>query len=124
MDPLVWFYDVEQYRNFYYQEPHLYYFTPETLVKVCDSAGFRVVKVFSFQQTSLVNNLSWLFVGKPQPSRWDCIQPTLPANSIREDVSEQVRVEFDKLLAEFNSRYVDFMERNCYSDMIFATIEA
>lgn len=123
MDPLVWFYDVEPYRNFYYQEPHLYYFTPETLGKVCEAAGFKTAKIFGFQQTSLVNNLNWVFLGKPQASRWDCIQPTLPPRSLREDVSVRVRDEFAKLLTEFNRRYIHFMERSGYTDMVFATID-
>lgn len=122
MDPLVWFYDVEDYRNFYYQEPHLHYFTQETLRKVCEAASFKPVAIYGFQQTSLINNLNWVFLHKPQRSRWDCIQSRLPEGSIRADVPAALKADFETLLADFNSRYISFMERNHFTDMIFATI--
>lgn len=123
LDPLAWFYDVEPYRAFYYQEPHLYYFTPETLTKVCEAAGFHAEKVYGFQQTSFTNHINWLFLRHPQRSRWDCIQSSLPAESLLADVPVDVRHEFDMLLADFNERYKHFLERRGYSDMVFATIQ-
>jgi 2-polyprenyl-3-methyl-5-hydroxy-6-metoxy-1,4-benzoquinol methylase len=122
MDPLVWFYDVEEYRNFYYQEPHLYYFNPETLRRVCEAASYTVVNIFGFQQTSLANNLNWVFLRKPQRSRWDCIQAQLPEGTIRSDAPALVHTEYDRLLEDFNERYIQFMEAHGLTDMIFATI--
>lgn len=122
MDPLVWFYDVEEYRDFYYQEPHLHYFTPETLRKVCQAESFELVNIYGFQQTSLINNLNWVFLRKPQRSRWDCIQSRLPDGSIRGDTPIALRAEFEALLENFNSRYKGFMEQNGFTDMIFATV--
>ena len=122
MDPLVWFYEVEDYRNFYYQEPHLHYFTPETLTAVCEAASFKPLSVYGFQQTSLVNNLNWVFLRQPQPSRWDCIQSSLPEGTIRSDVPAKAKSEFQDLLADFNQRYQRLMESNHFTDMIFATI--
>lgn len=122
MDPLVWLYDVEDYRNFYYQEPHLHYFTPQTLSAVCEAADFKCLAVYGFQQTSLVNNLNWLFLRKGQPSRWDCIQSSLPDGSLRKDVPADVKSEFDNLFANFNTQYQSFVERHQFTDMIFATI--
>lgn len=123
LDPLAWFYDVEPYRDFYYQEPHLYYFTPETLASVCEAAGFRAEKVFGFQQTSFANHMNWLYLRHPQRSRWDCIQSSLPAESLLTAVPANVRREFDDLLAGFNEHYQSFLERSGYSDMVFATIQ-
>jgi 2-polyprenyl-3-methyl-5-hydroxy-6-metoxy-1,4-benzoquinol methylase len=124
LDPLTSFYDVEPYRDFYYQEPHLYYFTPETLAKVCEMAGFRAEKIFGFQQTSFINHINWLFLRQPQRSRWDCIQSSLPAESLMMDVPVAARCEFDELMKDFNERYRSFLERNKYSDMVFATIQS
>lgn len=123
LDPLAWFYDVEPYRDFYYQEPHLYYFTPETLTKACKAAGFGAEKVFGFQQTSFTNHANWLFLRRPQRSRWDCIQSSLPAGSLLASVPVSVQSEFNELLADFNQRYQRFLEHSGYSDMIFATIQ-
>lgn len=123
LDPLAWFYDVVSYRDFYYQEPHLYYFTPETLNKICTSSGFSVKNIFGFQQTSFINHINWLFLHQPQRSRWDCIQQVLPSDSLINEVPTTVRKEFDQLFMEFNQKYQRFLERNGYSDMIFATIQ-
>ena len=123
LDPLVWFYDVQPYRDFYYQEPHLYYFTPQTLTRVCEAAGFRPQKVYGFQQTSFVNHVNWLFRRRPQASRWDCIQPTLPTGALLAEVEPQVHHEFDVLMTDFDLRYRSFLEQSGYSDMIFATIQ-
>ena len=123
LDPLAWFYDIEPYRDFYYQEPHLYYFTPESLSSVCAAAGFRAEKVVGFQQTSFANHMHWLLLRQPQRSRWDCIQSALPAGSLLPQVAPGVEGEFKALLDDFNQRYQDFLERSGYSDMVFATIQ-
>lgn len=122
-DPLVSFYDVEEYRNFYYQEPHLYYFTVDTLKKVCNAAGFRKVDAVGFQQTSIVNNLNWVFLHRPQRSRWDCMRPILPKGAVREDIPASLKAEFEMFLERVNDNYVQFMEKNGLADMLFATIE-
>jgi len=124
MDPLVWFYDVEEYRDFYYQEPHLYNFTPETLRKLCEAASFKPLAVYGFQQTTLTNNLNWVFRRGPQASRWDCMQSRLPEGSIRAGVPESVKGDFEKMLSDFNSAYVRFVEKSGFTDMIFATIQS
>ena len=121
-DPLVAFYNVESYRDFYYQEPHLYYFTPETLKSVCEKAGFEIINIYGFQQTSIINNLNWVFLEKPQASRFDCIQAILPSDKIRKDIPAHKLAEFDKFLNQVNDQYRDMMEKLNYSDMIFATI--
>ncbi|MBX7148112.1 class I SAM-dependent methyltransferase [bacterium] len=123
MDPLVWIFDVEPYRNFYYQEPHLYYFKPETLSRVCEKAGYKIVKMYPFQSTSLINNLNWTFLKKPQPSRWDCMQATLPQGSLKADLPKKVEQNFNAFLNNCNKQYFKFLEENGYSDMVFATIE-
>ncbi len=121
-DPLVSFYDVEEYRNFYYQEPHLYYFTADTLKKVCYAVGFRNIEAVGFQQTSIINNLNWVFLHQPQKSRWDCMRPTLPKGAVREDVSASLKKEFEVFMDGINNSYVQFMEKNGLADMLFATI--
>lgn len=121
-DPLVSFYDIEEYRNFYYQEPHLYYFTVDTLKKVCSMAGFKKIEAVGFQQTSFVNNLNWVFMRRPQNSRWDCMRPVLPKGAIRVDVSASLKKEFEVFMDGINNSYVQFMEKNGLADMLFATI--
>jgi len=121
-DSLVSFFEVKEYRDFYYQEPHLYYFTTEMLRKVCESADYNTVSICGFQQTSIINNLNWVFLHHPQRSRWDCIQSRLPEGSIREDVPTTLRAEFEDFMNDVNSRYIGFMEEKGLTDMLFANI--
>jgi 2-polyprenyl-3-methyl-5-hydroxy-6-metoxy-1,4-benzoquinol methylase len=123
LDPLVAFYDVAPYRDFYYQEPHLYYFSPETLTNVCAAAGFEIKKVQGFQQTSVINHLHWLFARGPQASRWDCIQSRLPAGSVLDSVDSAGKKALEVLLSEFNQSYQRLLEQHGFSDMVFATIK-
>tara|TARA_B100001123_G_scaffold101813_1_gene117670 strand:+ start:30987 stop:32780 length:1794 start_codon:yes stop_codon:yes gene_type:complete len=122
LDPMVSFYDVEAYRNFFYQIPHLYYFTPETLAKICSKVtGLKPIKIFGFQQTSLINHLNWAFWGKPQKSRWDCIQPVLPEDFLGSDISEETKTTLNEILLDVDQRYKEFLESNNFSDNLFAT---
>jgi SAM-dependent methyltransferase len=122
MDPLVSFYNVEAYRNFYYQEPHLYYFTIESLRKVCQKVG-DIVALYEFQQTSLINHLNWILLGRPQKSRWDCMQATISREIIQNAIPSSVVAEFDSMLNKFNNEYRSFFETNGFGDMIMCTIK-
>jgi 2-polyprenyl-3-methyl-5-hydroxy-6-metoxy-1,4-benzoquinol methylase len=122
LDPLVAFYDVADYRNFYYQEPHLYYFTPEVLAKICAAASYKLIKVSGFQQTSFINHLHWLFTRSPQPSRWDCMQARLPQGALQEDLPQAWKIDFQEILDNFNSVYLNFLEKIGLTDMIFCTL--
>lgn len=122
LDPLVAFYDVADYRNFYYQEPHLYYFTPEVLAKICEAASYKLIKVSGFQQTSFINHFHWLWQRRPQPSRWDCMQSRLPSGSLQTNLPLETADSFQILLDNFNADYIAWLEKNGFTDMIFATI--
>lgn len=122
MDPLVNFYEVEEYRNFFYQEPHLYYFTSKTLTMLCEAAQYRPVSIYGYQQTSFMNNLKWVYMRTPQKSRWDCIQSKIPDGSIRSDVHGSIKKRFDDFMEEVNGKYIKFMEDNGFGDMLLATI--
>jgi 2-polyprenyl-3-methyl-5-hydroxy-6-metoxy-1,4-benzoquinol methylase len=59
------------YADFYYQEAHAYYFTPDTLKATLGRAGFEA-EVQGVQRYSYQNVLHWFLEGKPElgsPSR-------------------------------------------------------
>lgn len=121
-DPLVAFYDVPNYRDFYYQEPHLYYYNVDSLSMICKKAGFEIDRIYGFQQTSLINNLNWAFLEKPQASRFDCIKPELPSGKINANIPESAKSRFNNFLANMNQQYIQLMESMDYADMLFASI--
>ncbi len=65
-DALLSTYGVETYADFYYKDPHLFYFTPSTLRLVADSVGIQG-EIEMIQRYSLLNHLYWTATGNPMP---------------------------------------------------------
>jgi SAM-dependent methyltransferase len=63
-DALLTLYQVPDYPAFYYQNAHLWYFTPETLALVARAAGAEA-DIKGVQRYDLSNHLRWLQTGKP-----------------------------------------------------------
>ena len=64
MDALVSLYDIEEFRKFYYCIEHLFYYSPETLTKTLEKAGFAA-KAEAVQEYPLTNHLNWIYRRKP-----------------------------------------------------------
>lgn len=67
-DPLLTVFDCPEYRRFFYHEAHRWYFSPTSLAKLMDMAGFEG-EIIYHQDYNFANALHWLHTGKPQP---DC----------------------------------------------------
>ena len=64
-DALITCYDVPEYSDFYYREPHVSYFSTETLRLLLTQAGFEGV-FKTIQRYNFLNHLNWILTGKPQ----------------------------------------------------------
>lgn len=64
-DALLSQYDIAGYRDFYYREPHVSYFSGTTLKKALGAAGFSG-KIGSVQRYNILNHMHWFLTGKPQ----------------------------------------------------------
>ena len=53
-DPLIKFYDVQEYKNFYYRPVHLNYFNRKHLIKIVKKSRFKLIKTFSILVYSLL----------------------------------------------------------------------
>ncbi|KAF0220666.1 MAG: methyltransferase family [Geobacteraceae bacterium] len=58
------------YPSFYYRKAHLWYFTPASLSKLLEIAGYNKIKIIPYQRFGLSNFLMWLKDGKP---KGDCV---------------------------------------------------
>lgn len=69
-DPLLTVWDVPSYHPFYYHAAHLHYFTDKSLRKVAEMAGFAPsqAEIIFTQDYNLLNHLSWVMNGTPQPT--------------------------------------------------------
>jgi len=64
MDGMVTVFSCPEYRDFWYREPHITYWSRETLASSLGALGFEAhIKVY--QRYGLVNLINWLLIGKP-----------------------------------------------------------
>ena len=68
LDPLLTIWHSKAFSKFYYQAPHIYYFSPTTLRKVFERAGWNV-DIMPLQIYGLGNNLRWALFGVPQANQ-------------------------------------------------------
>ena len=68
-NPLVALYNNRSFTNFWFQEPHLWYFNQKTLKLTLEKAfGANCVeRIDFFQETSFLNHYNWVFHNKKSP---------------------------------------------------------
>jgi len=64
-DPLLEYYQVPGYDDFYFREPHLSYFSVRTLRRLLDQAGLAG-PIKTVQRYNFLNHLHWKFTNQPQ----------------------------------------------------------
>ncbi len=65
LDALMSVYKLKSFSDFWYIEPHLFFYTPKTLAMILKKAGF-VGDIKTTQSFSFINHINWLLNGKPQ----------------------------------------------------------
>ena len=65
-DALISIYHVESYADFWFREPHVFYFSPRTLLMLLEKSGFTGI-VKTTQNYSILNHMNWIMKGEPQP---------------------------------------------------------
>ena len=108
-DPLVKFYDVEEYRNFYYRPVHLNYFNKSHLIKIVKKSKLKLIKTFSILVYSLTNHIQWLYTKKRSEGSTDATNVYLP---IRKSPKPLLKI-FDKL----NKLYFKELQKNKSADL-------
>jgi 2-polyprenyl-3-methyl-5-hydroxy-6-metoxy-1,4-benzoquinol methylase len=64
-DVLISLYKVPAFRSFYWNYAHLFYFSPETLKLLLQSAGYLIIEMIPIQRYDFSNHLQWMLGGKP-----------------------------------------------------------
>ena len=64
-DPLISLYDCKAFKDFYFQPMHPYIYSPASLGRVFEKAGFRVLEKVLYQRYGIDNHLTWLSKGRP-----------------------------------------------------------
>lgn len=104
-DPLLSFFDIEKFKSFYFQEPHLYYFNEKSLTRLMDNLEFPVKCEFnSFNQYGFTNHMSWFFTSVSNCSRRADADDT---GNLKNDVGhveayKELSDCYDRILGKYN----------------------
>lgn len=115
MEPLLRFYDVPEYRNFFYREYHLYTFSESTIQLLFNELGFEC-KLWPLQVASITNHFHWLHEGKGQQSMNDMVNVTLPKKLINEETPKGD--DFLSLLDKVDDFYRKTLENSGVGDIL------
>ena len=112
-DPLVFVYENENYKKFYYHEAHIFYFTAKSLLEVMDRASIKGEIEF-VQDYNFLNHVHWQSAKKPQRS---CVEGLGPNRlKISGKLSKKFRAEFDKINERFDDEYKRLLARYEFTD--------
>jgi 2-polyprenyl-3-methyl-5-hydroxy-6-metoxy-1,4-benzoquinol methylase len=112
---LLSLFNIQPYSDFWFCEPHLFYYSPKTLSQILDHSGFTG-NTTTVQNYNFLNNLHWMFTGKPQ-ERIDLgvSAPILiNSNSTRKDLKE----EFNRWMKKVDEEYKELLAKHELSDSI------
>lgn len=119
-NPLIALFLMPEFRNFWFQEPHLHYFSSQSLIELVESLGFIVSSVETSQTTGPVNHLNWFFTGKPMKQR-SAATASFPEFNFADDVREvspSLYTELNSLFEDFHSQYMSLLQSHNYGDIL------
>ncbi len=122
-NPLIALFMIPKFRDFWFQEPHLHYFSSQSLIELVESLGFTVLSVETSQTTGPVNHLNWLLTGKPMKQR-SAATASLPDFNFADDIRElspALYSELNSLFADFHSQYISLLQSHNYGDILSLT---
>ena len=74
-NPLISLYKIPEFRNFWFQEPHKYYFTSQSVKDLLLEAGFKIENMSLDQLTGLPNHFNWLYKKSPMKDKSESVNP-------------------------------------------------
>lgn len=104
-DVLLSVYDIPPFREFYYREPHVYYYSEKTLDKMLQKGGFAG-NTKTIQEYTLFNHLHWLLTKKPQQRQTDGYNMIKLTDSPGKNVKM-----LEKWFSETNTEYQRLLEQ-------------
>jgi len=107
-DALISIFNVGAYSDFYFKEPHLFYFSPKTLSMILKKAGFRGA-LKTTQRYNFINQMNWLLTGNPQKSA--DIGMRKPKLVTSDSVEKEIKDEFNKWIQKVNEEYKQLLKK-------------
>ena len=117
MDPLVCFYDVPAYRDFFYRAYHLYTFSDRALRLLLCKTGYEC-ETWPIQVASITNHFHWLHTGTKQRSMNDMVNVVLPRPLRRRQIPSGE--DFYALLDALDDSYREMLEQAGIGDILMS----
>lgn len=95
-------YQIPGYKDFYYVEPHLWYFSSETLKLLLNKAGFKG-SIKTVQRYTFLNHLHWFFCNKPQDNF--VIGNSAPVLIKGDNVDKEVKKDLNDFIKKVDKEY-------------------
>lgn len=116
---IVSLYNSESFKKFWFQEPHLYYYTPQTLNNLLTEFTTEdKIKIEVFQETSFINHYNWKRFDAKTPLRSEATSNDFPLKT-----NNKINGDLTKLYEEFNIKYKNILQSNGYGDIILAVVQ-
>jgi SAM-dependent methyltransferase len=115
-DPLVQFYEIPAFRQFYFCIEHLFYYSPRTIGDLFAKAGLGG-SVETLQEYPITNHLNWGYRQKPSD--------TLASRRLVPDVplrDEAQLPAWERFWRETNDAYRSFLAREGFGDRIWCQV--
>lgn len=98
-DALLSMYGLNSYANFWFREPHLTYWKPETIAALCNTSGFEA-RIHWYQRYALHNHINWILNGVPMTDPVVARKPLRPVKAGHPGAGALNRI-WDQLAAEY-----------------------
>ena len=114
-EALLSVYQLDSFADFWYREPHLFNYSPQTLTKMMKAAGFDG-EVQTIQRINFLNHLSWLLTNKPQEGPdVHMAQPKLVES---ETVDQKIKSELNSWFAGVDQEYRDILNKHYLGESV------
>ena len=116
----------KEYKNFFYEENSINYFSPKSLKKMCKRIS-KNYKINQIQGYSLINLINWFFHKKPFSSGYvgeDRFIDELISNiNIKKKNIKRQEILFKNLIKKTDKYFKKFLEKNKIANIIVARIQ-
>lgn len=108
-DVLLSIFKIKGYEDFYYREPHVFYYSKDTLKALLKKAGFEG-EIKNAQRYNFLNHLNWMLTGKPQDNfAVGNGDPVLISDT---SVDKMIKNDFNKFIKDTDLKYKQLVEKH------------
>jgi len=111
-DVLLSVYEIEQYADFWFREPHVFNYSSKTLTMMLEKTGFAG-ETKTIQSYNFINHMNWILKGTPQKSMGIGMSKPVLASS-RSAIADELNRWIDKI----DDEYKDILNKHGLGESI------